>query len=278
MRQHLLIPTDFSDNAWSAAMYAIKLYANVPCTYYFSHTWTFLNSGSRTYISPSYLTPLKEKCKKQLEAVKEHAQKMSTNEDHQFETIYNEGELWDSIALAIKKHAIDLIVMGTKGATGAKKILLGSNAVTVINKIKRRPLLLVPNKCEYVTPKNILFPTDLSRTYGDELQPLLKLAKLHNALIDVLHIEGKEELSETQNKNLETLQGYLKDYEHRFNWLSEYDKKSTAIMDFIEQNDINVLSMINYEYSFIESLTKEPIIKKIGFNSKIPFLVARRRE
>lgn len=273
MRHHILIPTDFSDNAWSAATYATQLYANVPCTFYFSHTWTFLNSGTRTYISPSYLNPLKDKAKQQLEDVKNRAQKESVNEAHEFKTIYNEGELWDSVKLAIRKYRINMVIMGTKGATGAKKFLLGSNAVTVINKIKRSPLMLVPKKCVYIQPKDILFPTDLNRSYGDDLRPLRQLADLHGATIDILHIQGKEELSDTQNKNLETLKTALKDHDLRFNWMSSYEKKSNAIMDFVDQNPINVLTMINYKHSFIENLTKEPIIKKIGFNSKIPFLV-----
>lgn len=277
MRHQILIPTDFSDNAWSAALYAIKLYANVPCTFYFSHTWTFLNTGTRTYISPKYIDPLKDEVKNQLAAFKERAQAESVNPDHEFETLYNEGELWDTVELALRKHSIDMVVMGTKGATGAKKLILGSNAVTVLSKIKRRPVMLVPNKCEYTDPKNIVFPTDFNRSYGVELEPLKKLADLHDSVIDVLHIQGKEELSEVQNENLEMLKEALKGHEHRFNWMGEYDKKADAIMDFVKENDMNVLTMINYEHSFIENLTKEPIVKRIGFKSKIPFLVVPRR-
>lgn len=277
MRHQILIPTDFSDNAWSAALYAIKLYAKVPCTFYFSHTWTFLNTGTRTYISPSYIDPLKDKVKNQLAAFKERAQAESSNPEHEFKTIYGEGELWDTVEMALRKHAIDLVVMGTKGATGAKKLLFGSNAVTVLNKMKRRPVMLVPNKCEYVAPKSIVFPTDFNRSYGTELDPLKELAELHGGIIDVLHIQGKEELTDVQNQNLEILKEALKNHEHRFNWMGEYDKKANAIMDFVAENDVNILNMINYEHSFIENLTKEPIVKRIGFNSTIPFLVVPRR-
>ncbi|TDU40325.1 nucleotide-binding universal stress UspA family protein [Gelidibacter sediminis] len=276
MRYHLLVPTDFSENAWSAALYALKLYANKPCTFYFSHAWTFLNSGSRTHISQSYIDPLIEEAKAQLEAVKEKAKQESSNNDHEFETIFSFGSLMDSIEFANKEHNIDLVVMGTKGATGAKKLFLGSNAVTVINRVRRAPLLLVPKKSRYETPKKILFPTAFNRFFGEEIKRVKQLAELHLSSIDILHINKKETLSEIQNSNLESLKTELEDFDLNFNWMSDYNSKAIAITDFIKDNDINILAMINYEHSFIENLVKEPIIKKLGFHSKIPFMIIPR--
>ncbi|MEO8774214.1 MAG: universal stress protein [Gelidibacter sp.] len=275
MRHHILIPSDFSDNAWSAALYALKLYANKPCTFYFSHTWTFLNSGSRTYISPSYIEPLKEKAREQLAELKERAQLESKNNDHDFETIFSEGELIDSIELGFKTHHVDLVIMGTKGATGGQKILLGSNTVTVIKKIKRCPVLLVPNNYEYITPKNIAFPTDFNRIYGEELLPLKQLAELQNSTIKILHISDKDrdDLTDKQTANLEILKTNLENYQYSFNWVPVKGNKEQTIKDFNDKNAIDLITMINYKHSFIESIIREPIIKKLGFQSKIPFLV-----
>lgn len=273
MRHHILLPTDFSDNSWSAALYALKLYADEPCKFYFSHAWTFLNSGSRTHISPSYIEPLKDKAKEQLEEAKDRAKSETSNGDHEFETVFCEGSLFETLEFAIKKHNIDLVIMGTKGATGAKKFLLGSNSVTVIKKVRLCPLMLVPNNCEFIKPSKIAFPTDFNRIYGDELLPIKQLADLHNTTIEILHIQGKDSLTDKQNHNLAMLKNNLKNYKFNFNLMKDHDKKAPAITDYIKKNDINILIMINYEHSFIENLIKEPIIKKIGFDSKIPFMV-----
>lgn len=278
MAHHILIPTDFSDNAWSAARYALKLYAHEPCTFYFSFAWTFLNSGSRTHISPRYLDPLIAQSKNQLAEVKERAQNESTNPDHQFETFYNVGSLEDTIELAIKKHNINLVVMGTKGATGAKKFILGSNTVSVIKKVKLCPLMLVPRKCQFVQPDQIAFPTDFNRFFGEDLQPITQLAALYNSTINILHIKGKDELTEKQHENFESLKAHLQDYPHNFHWMPNQGTKADAIANFIKENDVKILTMINYEHSFIENITKEPIIKKLGFKTKIPFLVIPRKD
>ena len=34
MKKSILLPTDFSDNSWSAIVYALKLYAETECTFY----------------------------------------------------------------------------------------------------------------------------------------------------------------------------------------------------------------------------------------------------
>ena len=273
MRHHILLPTDFSENAWCAAIYAIKLYAKQPCTFYFSHAWTFLNLGTRTYIPQSSIEPAKKDVKKQLAALVKKAEAISTNHDHNFKTIFSEGSLEDTIEFAIKKHKIDLVVMGTKGATRAKELLFGSNTVAVIDKVNNCPFMLVPSNYEYEKPDYIGFPTDFKRQYVDKLQPVKDLAQLHGSEIKILHINVKKDLTDKQNANMEMLNTYLEDYPHDFNYKPKPRKKEKAITEFIKENDIKILTMINYEHSFIEKLIKEPIIKKMGFHCFIPFLV-----
>lgn len=273
MRHHILLPTDFSENAWSAALYAIRMYAKVPCTFYFSHAWTFVNTGSRTYISPSYIDTLQNTSKEQLETLKQRAQFVSPHSEHEFKTIFSEDFLSESIKTAIKDHAIDLVVMGTKGATGAKEFLLGSNSVNVIKKVKLCPILLVPHKYEYAKTDRIAFATDFKRPYGDEILPLISLVKLQKSNLEILHINGPDDLTEKQQVNFNTLTQLLKDQPHNVHWIPEIGTKEEIISAFIEENNINLITMINYEHSFLEYVLNEPIIKKMGYHSLIPFMV-----
>lgn len=276
MRYHILIPTDFSENAWSAIRYAINLYAQKPCTFYLSHAWSFVNLGSRTYIPADYIDQVKDLAKAQLRAVKERAIVETTNAQHEFKTIFTTDTLIDSITSSVKKYNIDMVVMGTKGATGAKEFLFGSNTVTVIKKVRLSPLLLVPNNYKFATPERIAFPTDLNRPYGSELLSIMSLAHLHNSAIEILHINAKDNLTDVQHSNVEKLKLSLKDFEHRLNWMPNFDTKEAAIIDFIDKNNIDLLAMINYEHSFFENLINEPVINKLGFHSEVPFMVVPR--
>lgn len=272
-RIHILLPTDFSDNAWSAAVYALKLYAEQECTFYFFHS-TKMKVSTMSNLSNKLLKVMSDEARKELLELKETAEVSNTNPNHDFEIILSSDDLVDTIAHTVRKHQINLVVMGTKGATGTKKFFFGSNTVHIAKKMRLCPILIVPEEFDFETPKQIGFSTDFNRFYGDkELEPLKYLAGLYNSKIRIVHINEEEYLDDIQDYNLNVLKDNFKDYEHSFHWMPDYSKKAVEINDFIEELKIDILAMVNYKHSFIESIVNEPVIKKIGFHPVIPFLV-----
>ena len=272
MKKNILLPTDFSDNAWSAAVYALKLYEDQSCTFYFLHS-SKLKASAMSNMSNKLVRVMAENATKELNELKEMAENSNTNANHKFEIILSTNDLYDAIEATIEKRKIDLVVMGTKGATKATDIVFGSNTVNVIKKIKGCPVMAIPDEFDFVKPEQIAFPTDFNRFYGEELVPLKRLADLFNSKIRVMHINIKDDITEAQDYNLDQLKLALEDYLHSFHWLPDYDKKHEVIKEFIDELNINILVMINYKRSFIESIIKEPVIKKLGFQLAIPFLV-----
>lgn len=274
MKKSILVPTDFSDNAASALAYALKLYAREECTFYFLNSFYFSSSQSRTFITSHFVDTLKESSMRDLAELKAKAEKGNTNLGHNFEIIASGNELFYAIANSIKKYNIDMVVMGTKGATGVNKFFFGSNTIKTIQNIKGCPVLAIPVNSTFSVPKQIAFPTDFNRSYDAQmLKPLQDFAALYDAHINVLHINVEESLSDEQNKNMIMLKESLKGHEHSFHWMPSYNKKSEVINDFIEDLNIDILTMFNYKHSIIETITKEPIIKNIGYRPTIPFLI-----
>ena len=115
------------------------------------------------------------------------------NEKHSFEIILSSENLVDAINRTIKTHNINMVVMGTKGASKAKEIFFGSNTVKVIKKIKNCPILIVPDEFNFVEPKQIAFPTDYNRLYDDKvLNPLKNISiKPPHTSISIWHVIGK---------------------------------------------------------------------------------------
>lgn len=272
MKKNILLPTDFSDNAWSAAVYALKLYAEDVCTFYFLHA-TKINVSVMSNLSNKLLDIMTKNDMIELQELKEMAETVDANANHDFDIILSTENLKDAIESAIKKFNIDLVVMGTKGATKGKELFLGSNTVDIIKNMALCPILAIPDEFDYQEPKQIAFPTDFNRFYGEELLSLKQLADLHNSKIRIVHINKEDHLTSVQDYNLAMLKAYLEDYPHTFHWMPDYAKKTKTINDFIEELDINILVMINYSKSLIQQLIKEPIIKNIGFHPKVPFMV-----
>ncbi|NRD24632.1 universal stress protein [Winogradskyella litoriviva] len=272
MTKHILLPTDFSDNAWSAAVYALKLYQDEVCTFHFLHS-SKMKISTMSNMSNKLIRVLKENAMKELSELREMAEKANANANHNFEIILSSHDLQSTMEVVIEKENIDLVVMGTKGATKAKEIVFGSNTVHIIKKVKSCPILVVPDEYDFVKPEQIAFPTDFNRFYGEEISPLTRLADLYNSTIRIVHINKEDELTELQEHNLNQLKIALKDYPNSFHWMPDYGKKTEAINDFIEELQINILAMINYKHSFIEGIIKEPVIKKLGFKPNTPFMV-----
>lgn len=271
--KHIVLPTDFSDNAWGAAVYAFKLLKDEECTFYFLHSNKLPVSRISSF-SNKLLEVMKESALSDLEKLKKLATVTNTNANHTIETIYSTHDIEQAIALIIEKHNADMVIMGTKGATSTAGIVFGSNTVRIMTKTKACPVLAIPDEFDFSKLKQIAFPTAFKRFYSkEELQPLKDFANLFNAKIRIVHVNEKEQLDDFQEYNYTTLKDHFENCDHSFHWLPEYSKKNEEISTFIEDLNIDMLFMINYEHGFIENFIKEPVIKKIGFNLKIPFLV-----
>lgn len=270
--KHILLPTDFSDNAWSAAVYALKLYALENCTFYFLNSST-IKVSVMSSISNKLIQIMAENAKNELAELKKMAENTNANANHNFEIIFSTENILGAIETSVTKHKIDLVIMGTKGSTKAKGVFFGSNTIHIIKKMKLCPILIVPDEFDFLEPKQIAFPTDFNHYYGEELLPLKHLAELFNSNIKIIHINEEDGLTDIQDYNFTELKDYLKDFPNSFHWMPDYDKKEQIIKDFIQELSINILVMINYKHSFIESIVNEPVIKKIGFQPTVPFLV-----
>ncbi|WP_378182641.1 universal stress protein [Aquimarina sp. SS2-1] len=276
--KRILVPTDFSNNAYSALFYAARLFQHQACQFFILNTFEVKTPVFTGRIDTSKGDQLYQKLSAQSkEGLIEtfHSIIRDTDDlDHTFETISVSKDLTETINKTIKKKNIDMVVMGTKGATGISTLFMGSNTVKVVQKIHNCPVLMVPNGYKFEKPLQIAFPTDFRRFYiAEELKPLIDIASLFNANIRIFHVNEEEKLDDIQEHNYTSLKNHLADFTHSVHWISKGGQKSKLINDFIDDLDIDLLVMVNYRHSLMEDITHEPVIKKIGFHPSVPFLV-----
>lgn len=277
--KNILLPTDFSDNAWNATRYAIELFKDEECIFHLLNTYTPAIASSR-FMAASVDGGLLEKgaqlsSKNGLLNFMERINQQFDNTKHHFTSISSFSFLTDEIKETIEEHGIDLVVMGTKGASGIEEVFMGSNTVRIIKSIKNCPVLAVPQNFEFVTPTEIAFATDFNRFYTkSELRPLLEMANAFKATIRIVHVQYKiKALSELQQFNLSMLRKYLGKTEHYVHTVSELNSISTSLEVFTQELDIHLLAMLNYQHSYLEKMTREPIVKRVAFHTQIPLLV-----
>jgi nucleotide-binding universal stress UspA family protein len=274
--KRVILPTDFSDNAYNAIQYALNLYKEKECAFYLLHTYTpaiyhseyMLHSPGQIGLGDLYQTDTMT----QLEELRDHINREYKNPKHTFFLHSAFNTLVDEILDTIENEKADLVIMGTQGATGAKEILIGTNSVHVIKKATC-PVILVPSSFEYEKPKEILFPTDYEVDYRQEhLKELVEIARDNISRIEMLHVSQGLDLNEEQLTNKKKLDAILTNVAHLFHDLPQ-QQIITAINNFQLKMRKNLLVMIQNKHTFLERLFIEPVIKKIGFHVTIPFMV-----
>jgi len=279
--KRILLPTDFSINAYNAVSYAFNLFKNEACTFYLLHTYTpavyqteyVLHSPGQIGLGDVYQTEAME----QMEELKKQLEQEFSNSKHSILTHVAFNTLVDEILNSSEHEHADYIVMGTKGATGAKEVFLGTHAVHVINKSKI-PVIVVPDTYEFEKPEKLLFPTDLEVPYPPEqMAPLVALAKSNGSSVEVLHISTGYELTEEQKENKKQLKESLGDVNHFYHETSS-QPIIEGISKFQMSKHMNMLAMIRNKHTFIERLFIEPVIQKIGYHISIPFMVIPLKE
>lgn len=273
----ILVTTDFSDDAYCALFYISKLMASRECTFYILNVYDELTPLAglkpKLFGDKNLLKQLKIASKEKLTEVFHKIGLDNDNTKHEYITFSRKGALSKIVSKIVKENAVDLVVMGNKGITGAKEIFIGSNTFQVANKINICPLLAVPKQIDYKTPQEIAFITNFKKGCTKAtIAPLLAIAAMHNAAIRVMHIE-EEILDAEQELKRKLLENYLKDFEHSFHSMQNFSNKAEVIHSFLVNLNIDMFSMVQYKHSFLEKLVREPVIKNSSSYSDIPLLI-----
>ncbi|MFS4417179.1 universal stress protein [Maribacter sp. 2307ULW6-5] len=272
----VLLPTDFSENAYHAIQYAIQLFRGKPAHFYLLHTYT-PPVFHAAYImgSPGHIglgDDQKVRATERLKELKERVVRELADPQHQFSLRAAFNGLAEEIAAMAKREKVHLVVMGTQGATGATEILFGSHTVQAIQK-SGCPVIAVPSKYEMAPLEHILFPTDFEIDYASTpLDLLLDICQTQGARLTVMHVSSGHPKTEAQKEHRAALAARLSQTDHAMEELPDQDL-ITAINGFQEKYPIQLLAMVRNKHTFFERLFIEPVIKKLGLHISIPFMV-----
>lgn len=134
--QNILVPTDFSDDARSALDAAVDWAAEFGATIHIVHAYfvdvpaVYGGYGGDFLLPADILEPVREAAETSVaELVAEASQRGVSAEGRA--TL---GDASSSILAEAERLGADLIVMGTRGLTGLKHVILGSTAERVVRK------------------------------------------------------------------------------------------------------------------------------------------------
>lgn len=275
--QQLLVPTDFSQNAWNATTYALRFFKNQKITFHFLYidisVQAIYDTENLHDTGLSTKQEISENIKVKMEDWMQQVYTYHPNSKHTFKNEIIQSPFIAGIRNFILKNKIEFMVMGTKGASGLKEMTIGSKTGAVIIRVQC-PILVIPEDANFRKPLSIGFPTDFNMCYKHRvISTLVAIANAHRSSIKVLRVaQTQKPLDNHQNTNRALLKEQLSDIPHSFHVI-ENPNLENALQSFVNLMQVDMVAMIAKNQNFFQRILFKPHVAKISYHMQIPFLV-----
>ena len=276
--KHILFPTDFSENAWKAIQYGIALLKNEECKFYILYALEPQASAPSAGITSKRANQMihDSRTKESQDGLNKTLSKVNAlpkNDKHAFEIRLANNYFYSAVKAYVEKLNIDVVILGTKGASGIKEVTIGSNTANLINKLTC-PILAVPEFAASNKISEIGFATDFSIDhFGTGINLLKDVAKDNHAKISVIHIvNNNKEMTPELLSNKKLLETTLSPIELDFYTLTDIPVE-LGIRAFTESRRLNMLCVISKKRSFFSKLFTKSHSKAVSHNLDVPLIV-----
>lgn len=272
----ILLPTDFSKLSIIPVYYAAKLARKIKAEIILFHAVYVeaMPRASTSFKSGLLMNAMSENAVADLEAL---AAKLKEDVGSDIEVSWQlEVGLPMEAALEayVAENKIDLIIMGTKGASGLKKVLMGSNTAAVIANSKI-PVIAVPELAYFSNIHKIVYASDL-QDVENEVEALLPFARLFDASIHLLHIAPPESEPPVVAAILEKTLIDRYQYPNIAVHILKSDNVVESIDAFIAANGANILAMFTHKPTFFEKLFGQSVTREMAFHSNVALLTMKK--
>jgi nucleotide-binding universal stress UspA family protein len=269
---HLLLPSDLSANAYNAARYAIHLYGaegnvfTVLNSYLVPHdpvsgTWTadeVIASSAREGLD-RFIADLREEF---------HTQRLDLR------SVIGAGDVAGAvIGVADGDEPLDLVVMGTQGASGLQEVLMGTHTADVIKR-SGLPVLCVPEQAEYRVPRRIVLADDGAPLEHTSLKILLDIARWSKAEVMIVRVVDPERDAESESSDspYDALLGAIPRSHH----FVSGDNVTNALHDMADQSDADLVVVLHRHRGLFEQLFHRSTAARLAMHTHIPMLVLQQ--
>ncbi|TAH21439.1 MAG: universal stress protein [Cytophagales bacterium] len=281
----ILVPIDFSNYSKNALEYAIVLAKKINATVTVFHSFYFTTAPEYSTLASYINTAIEQEQKRYEEQTREFL-KNYENEEYddgsgkiKIDSIVKLGLPSEDIAKVAKEHNFQLIVMGTKGATGLDRLIFGSITANIIEDSDVKcPVLAVPKGAVLRGIKHILFGMDYEEDDVPVIDDLLEFAGYFDAKVTCLHVNMDEEQIPSDRLEKEILEDTY--------WFTPYNKIKFELMKsestksglarYIKENAIDLAAVMPRKRSFLESLFHKSVSNNIASYAGVPVLVIKK--
>lgn len=266
MIKKILVPTDFSDNAQLALDYAIHLANELEADLHILHSYSVPGMTGHFISIDKYVAD---------ERREEMSDYMAQVRPKLKEKVALKGNLYEGSAVAAiceesERLGIDLIVMGTQGASGMKKAFLGSTTSNVLRRSKI-PVLAIPYTVKHFGIHTLTIALD------DKLIPepfvlhtALSIGRHFNGEFNLLHLTASE-----QDAGIDiAVRKLFKQFDIPYNYITVNTKDlEDDMLDLAKKYKSSMLCLVKREKNWLDRTFFGSVSEELVMQSDIPILV-----
>lgn len=267
----ILVPTDFSTQAENALKVAVQLAKKHNCEIYLLHILEVPLqkvdplSSFNELPEAMFFMKLAHKKFKELKAT-EYLKGITIHEHVEFH------EIFKGVFHACKKQHIDLVVMGSNGATGLKEMLIGSNTEKVV-RTSETPVLVIKTEHQTFKTNHFVFASDFKKESKIPFEKAIALAHIFGSKMHLLMVNTPNNFI-TTNEAENRIQHFIKGIEIPNYSLNIYNDVTieTGIRNFSQSINADLIGMSTHGRQGISHFFNGSVSEDLVNHTKRPMI------
>lgn len=282
----ILVPTDFSANALKALRFALQLSQESALKVVVMHQTSILELAPDSAFTGMYVPAPVDQVAYAKKSLDNFIKKAMSSFKGKIDTSKVSSEIVpgvgtvDVILETCKRVKADAIVLGTTGASGLKRLFIGSVAAKVVE-MSKVPVIVIPENFRLKKVNKIGYASDLEHVDRD-LKQLVPIANLLGAVIEIFHVGPTFPTSEAylkfkEEKEIPVLRKNFKMPELSYRYVkTRYDNDFYTGVDSYRRNQKpDMLCVITHKRSWLGKLIDPSKSKGLAYHTRIPVIAIK---
>jgi nucleotide-binding universal stress UspA family protein len=272
-----IVPTDFSETARNAAIYAVQIAATVQNSKIILYNvFDKETAGIETAPTNNKLVTAEEMMELAMESIKTEMLQYNNAVE-----IICVAEQSNSLLNSLEKFAVDqaadLIIMGITEANRMEQTLVGSNALHMVNR-NVCPVIIVPPHSRFKGIKNILLASDFKDVDNTiPAKSVKSILDLFQSDVHVVNVDSEHfvELTEAYKEEKAKMEIILEGYKTQYSFIRQYDFIE-AIGQFAADKNIDLIMTMPRKHSLLSKMFVTSNTKKLAYHSELPIVAVHQ--
>ncbi|MBB2148155.1 universal stress protein [Pedobacter gandavensis] len=275
--KHILVPTDFSESANNAALYAAGLSKQLKSTkitlYHSFESILIPVSTGFAPVGPGF-TESAEGSSTKINALKEELEKEVLPET-KVEARNDDRTLVPAINMLVQQLRAGMVVVGMTGKGKLARAIVGSNTIDLAKNCLA-PLLVVPAGLTFKKIEKVVFACDLKEVLAfTPVHAIKTFVNALNASLLIFNVDPRKgDFDPDEMKQLTALHELWDDQKPEYHYIDHEDVVK-GIIAFADEKGAQLVVTIPRVYGFIEGLFHQSVSKRLAYHTHLPLMFFR---